>query len=146
MTLDQIAQLSTAIAAAVGALGLVVGVVIYRRQMNAQVFLEYTKRYEEVMRSFPREGRLARLSSEGEPPPPSDDLTLAVLRYLNLCSEEFYLCRKRYLSRGVWRIWEDELKRTLRTPLLRREWAQLRREFEAYPEFAEYVDRVQKTA
>ncbi len=66
-----------------------------------------------------------------------------MLRYLNLCSEEFYLYKKKYLSSHIWRIWEAELKRTLSSPLVLREWAGLREEFRSYPEFLEYVERAQ---
>jgi hypothetical protein len=71
------------------------------------------------------------------------ELTLCVLRYLNLSSEEFYLYRRGYLRREVWDIWEGELLRTLRSPLLRREWKTLRHEFISYPEFSRYVDDAQ---
>ena len=112
--------------------------------MNAQLFLEYTKRYEEIMRSYPSEARNARLDLSGQAPPESEDLSAVVLRYLNLCSEEFYLCRKKYLSRDIWQIWERELRRTLRSPLLKREWQKLKVEFASYSEFAEYVETAQR--
>jgi hypothetical protein len=108
-----------------------------------QVFLEYTKRYADIMNMFPSNGRNARLDLFAEPPPVSDELSLSVLRYLNLCSEEFYLCKEKYLSSRVWRIWEAELKRTLGSPLVVREWARLRKQFQTYPEFWEYVEEIQ---
>lgn len=111
--------------------------------MNAQLFLEYTSRYELIMSSFPAEARSARLDSSGHPPEQSEDLTTAVLRYLNLCSEEFYLWKRKYLARDIWNIWESELQKTLQSKLLLREWESLRREFESYPEFVEYVERAQ---
>jgi hypothetical protein len=95
------------------------------------------------MDSFPPGCRGTRLDSEGEPPESCEELTLAVLRYLNLCSEEFYLCRQGYLAKDVWDIWEAELKRTLASPLLRREWKQIKYEFSAYPEFSSFVDLAQ---
>ena len=137
------ADVGTFASALVAAVAIVVAMRTYKRQTNAQVFLEYTSRYEAVMALFPREGRQARFNLDGEPSEPSEQTTLAVLRYLNLCSEEFYLCRRGYLAKDVWAIWEAELKRTLCSPLLRREWATLRNEFLAYIEFIEYVESVQ---
>ena len=119
------------------------GVYVFRRQMNAQPFLEYTKRYEEVMRSYPGDLRSARLHTDGEPPPESTELTAVVLKYLNLCSEEFYLWKRGYLSTDIWRIWEGEMLRTMASPLYRREWPKLRAEFAAYDEFASYVESAQ---
>jgi len=120
------------------------GVKSYRDQMNAQLFLEFTKRFEEVMQSFPKNIWSTRLDIDGKPPAKSKALSLSVLRYLNLCSEEYYLFKKRWLYKETWKIWEGELIRTLQTPLFRREWKGLSGEFEAYPAFKEYVDKIQK--
>ncbi len=119
---------------------------VYRRQMNAQLFLAYTQRYDEIMGAFPADARGLRLDLTGDPPPESPELRLAVLRYLNLCSEEFYLYRRGYLARDIWKIWEKELERTLSSPLLLREWPAVRNEFEANAEFARYVGRVQENS
>jgi hypothetical protein len=138
------------ISAMIAAGSLMIGVVTFRRevkkhqdQRNAQLFLEFTKRFEEVMQSFPKNAWPARLDIEKPPPPRSKALSLSVLRYLNLCSEEFYLCEKGWLHMDIWKIWEDELLRTLQTPLFVREWQHLCREFESYPEFKEYVEEAQ---
>jgi hypothetical protein len=142
MTHDPVAFATLVLAAFTGA-GIVVAIRVYRRQCNVQVFLEYTKRYAEIMNMFPVEGRKARLDIFAEAPPKSDELSLAVLRYLNLCSEEFHLCKEKYLSKDVWKIWEAELRRTLASTLVRREWTRLREEFQSYPEFVKYVDKAQ---
>jgi hypothetical protein len=136
---ELVGGVGTAVSALAAAVAVLMGLQTYRRQANAQVFLEYTKRYREVMADFPRDARRALLDLQAAPPPRTEDLSLAVLRYLNLCSEEFYLWRTGYLADDVWRIWEGELNRTLRSPLLVREWASLHVEFEAYPEFRQYV-------
>jgi hypothetical protein len=112
-----------------------------RRQMNAQMIMKYAERYEKIMDSFPREAFCLRFDPDGELPPPSPGLTICVLKYLNLCSEEFYLRKKGYIARDVWSIWEDELNRTLRSTLFRREWEGLRDEFVSYPEFRDFVER-----
>jgi len=138
--LVQLVQIGTLISIIGGVVGLVIGVIIFRRQTQIQMFLEYTKRYREVMDSLPRQAISARLQSEHNPPEPTEELTLAVLKYLNLCSEEYYLWQQKYLSAKVWHIWEDEMIRVLRTPLVQREWAELQSEFQAYPDFCGYVD------
>lgn len=103
MTPDTILAYGTLVLAAFTGAGIVVAIRVYRRQCNVQVFLEYTKRYDEIMNTFPVDGRKARLNSFGEAPAQSEDLSLAVLRYLNLCSEEFHLWKKKYLSKTVWK-------------------------------------------
>ena len=74
-------------------------------------------------------------------PPESEELTLCLLRYLNLSSEEFYLWDKKYIDQAVWEIWEDEIQRMLKSQLMKREWPKLEPEFGAYPKFSEYVKR-----
>ena len=116
----------------------------YKGQMNAQVFTDCNNRYDQILESFPADAWESRFNLSAKLPEPSLELTLCVLRYLNLSSEEFYLYRGGYLRRDVWQIWEGELLRTLRSPLLRREWKTLSMEFVSYPEFARYVDDAQK--
>ena len=111
--------------------------------MNAQVFIAYTGRFEEIMQSFPGDTWTARFSISDTLPEPSKELSRSVLRYLNLCSEEFYLYKRGYLAREIWEIWRAELERMLRAPLFRREWQTLRSEFIDYPEFRTYVETVQ---
>jgi len=136
--------IGTLVGVAFTALGVIVGVRTYFRQMSAQLFLVYTQRYEEIMQAFPSDARHSRLDMSGAPPEESEAVTTAVLRYLNLCSEEFYLRDKKFLSKDIWAIWENEIKRTLRSPLFRREWQKLSREFDAYGAFAAYVEQAQK--
>ena len=120
--------------------GLVWGIYIYKKQSNIQIFLEYTKRYSEIMDGFPKDARIYRVNSSELLPEESTDLTLSVLKYLNLSSEEFYLMRNHQLSKRIWRIWEDELIRTIKSNLIRREWTKIKHEFESYKEFQNYVE------
>jgi hypothetical protein len=80
MTNEQIMAYATLLLVLVTAAGVLAGFVFYRRQCNAQVFLEYTKRYSEIMNMFPPDSRRARFDLFAEPPDASEDLTLAVLK------------------------------------------------------------------
>ena len=134
----------TIIAVGIAAYGLFYNVKATKQQANTQLFLDYTARYERIMESFPAEALSARLDLDGELPPESPELSRSILRYLNMSSEELYLHERGYLDSDIWTIWERELNRTLQSPLLRREWASLRPEFESYPKFRDYVDRIQR--
>ena len=140
-TILTVVSILVAVAAFLG--GLIWSVKSFRNQMSAQLFLEFTKRFEDLMESFPKNAWSARLNSEGVPPRKSKELSLSVLRYLNLCSEEYYLYKKGLLDKRIWKIWEKELARTLQTPLFIREWKTLAGEFDSYPKFKEYVDKIQ---
>lgn len=61
------------------------------------------------------------------------------LRYLNLCSEEYYLKKRWLLSGRVWRIWEAEMRRALGSQPYRDAWPTPRAQFASYPESSELV-------
>lgn len=131
-------------AAVATAAALVLAYITYKGSTSAQVFMEYTRRYGEVLAAFPDGELAARAAFDETPPPPSPALTTAVLRYLNLCSEEFYMHQHGMLAPRVWRIWEGEIRRKLATPLLVREWAALQEEFVTFPEFRAFVEAAQQ--
>jgi hypothetical protein len=143
MTLQLVLQFATLLSLIIGFASLLNTLRAQKWQANAQIFLAYTGRYDDIMSSFPKDAFEAHVGAAAEAPPVTPELRVAALRYLNLCSEEFHLYRCRYLDRAVWKMWEAELLRTLRTPLFRREWAALRGEFQAYLEFMEFVDVAQ---
>jgi hypothetical protein len=137
MTLDfWITQISILITA----VGLFWGFYSYIKQSNIQIFLQYTQRYENIMDCFPEDARFYRLNSNKELPPERSELTVAVLKYINLCSEEFYLRESGQLSKKVWNIWKEELDRTLQSNLVKREWPKIKNEFISYPKFQKYTD------
>ena len=117
----------------------------FRRQMNAQVYLAYNQQYEKLMADCPLDFRttLLNLTLSEVDAKDRDKIKLCMLRYLNLCSEEFHLKEDEYLSPEVWRLWQGEMESTLRKPLYISGWSELRAQFESYPAFLRYVDRVQ---
>lgn len=143
LTIQLAIQIATLISVVLGFLGLIVTLNNYRRQMNVQILMKYTERYEHILDQFPADALPARFDREALPPQ-SSQLRLCLLKYLNLCSEEFYLTTHGYLSKSLWTIWEADLKRILGSPLLRREWPTLRTEFLSHHEFLEFVERVQR--
>ena len=136
-------QIATFISVTVGFVGLIVAMNNYRRQTNVQILMKYTERYERILDQFPPDALANRFDNDMLPPE-SPLLTLCVLKYLNLCSEEYYLIRHGYLSKSLWHIWEGDLKRILSSALLRREWLALKPEFLSHAAFLSYVESVQK--
>jgi hypothetical protein len=114
----------------------------FRRSAQTLLFMRYTERFEKIMDSFPEEAVRFRFNL-GALPERSAALSLAVLKYFNLCSEEWDLYKKGYIEPKVWAIWEGEMRRMLQSPLFVREWQALQREFEAYPEFQLYIKAMQ---
>ena len=134
-------QFATLVSVIIGFWSLISTVRNYRRQLNLQILMKYTERYEHILSQFPENALFARFDSNALPPQ-SQELTLCVLKYLNLCSEEFYLWRHKYLANQIWQVWEGDLKRMIASALLKREWLQLREEFLSHKEFLDFVEAV----
>jgi len=142
ITIQLAIQIATLISVVLGFVGLINTLNSFRRQMNVQILMKYAERYERILGEFPQDALSSRFDSSVLPIQ-SSQLTLCVLKYLNLCSEEYYLTRHRYLSSSLWRIWEGDLKRIIGSPLLQREWPLLRAEFLSHPDFLQYVENAQ---
>ena len=126
-----------------GAVGVVLAIRNHRRQVNAQIFLDLSSRYETVMKVFPAGTWVNRLADERDLPPRGEALTAAILSYLALVSFSHVLYDRGYLSEDLWAILQAELRRTLGAPLFAREWASLRNEFAMLPKFIRHVDSLQ---
>jgi hypothetical protein len=142
MTIQPLLQYATSVSVVVTTIGLIYTINNYHRQSTMQVLMQYTGRYEHILDQFPQDALKARFDAKVLPTP-SPQLTLCMLKYLNLCSEEYYLKEHGYLDKTVWCIWEADLKRIIASPLCQREWLSLSTEFEAHPDFLKYVERVQ---
>lgn len=142
--LNVLAQAFTAIGVFIAWKAIQQNATINRKQMNMQIFLTYTDRFDKIMQCFPDNAFQSRYGLDDTLPPESKALTLAVIKYLNMVSEEYYLHKRDYLDTAIWHIWESEIKRTLCSPLIRREWPKVVCEFVAFDTFARYVQSVQK--
>jgi len=114
--------------------GLLVAAWSFRQTAELNAFLVFTERYEAIMRELPQNARVA--SEWGL----DVDADFAIrLRYLNLCSEEYYLKKRWLLSKRVWGIWETEMRATLASKPYRDAWQELHLQFTSYPQFSRFV-------
>ena len=124
--------------ALIALLALLVAAWSFRQTAELNAFLVYTERHEAIMRGLPQDARVA--SDWG----PDVDADFAIrLRYLNLCSEEYYLKKRRLLSGRVWGIWEAEMRATLASKPYRDAWQELHLQFTSYPQFSTFVEDCQ---
>ncbi len=138
-TIQSIVNYGTLFTLILGVCSLVLGTIIYRRQMNAQIFFEIASGYRDLQQGFPQVVR-ARLCPGQALPQPSEEVTVYVLRYLLNAFFAFTLHKRKYLSDDLWKILQLEHQRTFSTPLFVREWNVVKAEFEIYPRFTAYVE------
>ncbi len=88
----------------------------------------YSERHQAVIDSFPDNAFYNRFD-ESKLPPRSPHRTIAVRNYLFIICNVHYLAYQQYLDDSIWQVWRRDMKRTLRTPLITREWLEMKPEF-----------------
>ena len=146
MDAKTIIQLATLMSVMIGVVGLWVSVRAYRRQVNAQFLLQYTSRVDDIMHSMPRYIWAAHLVPSQDLPPPSEELTINMLRCFNFMSQMHFFCRKGYLPPSTWRASSALFTRMLQSPLFVREWHRLCEDLTLDPAFRRFVERAQRKA
>jgi len=77
-----------------------------------QVFLEYTSRFEAMSAELPMFIRLNNSEGINHNSDP-DFLESFMLRYLNTCSEEWFLHEQKLITEEVWKMWKHYIEETL---------------------------------
>ncbi|MEI8191551.1 MAG: hypothetical protein WCI75_17695 [candidate division NC10 bacterium] len=115
-----------------------------REQLWLQTFAEYTRRYAEIVDALPSDAIRPGAAYDYASLPPSerDALLRGMRRYLNLCSEEFFLNSRGKIDATTWEIWLAGMRSTARLPGFRVAWPLLHSEYDYYPTFQEFMDRL----
>ena len=140
--IDVLAKLGSAGTIAVGSVGIYVALRNQHRQLNAHTFIEFSKRFQELLRLFPTEAWLANRDPSKPMPPSSQELTDCTLYAMQLIADVYHLRNAGYLSKRVWKLWEREIRKTLTGPIFQREWQAISVEFAHSADFVRYINRV----
>jgi hypothetical protein len=135
-------QLGNAGTIAVGSLGIYVALRNQHRQLNAQMFIEFSGRFQELLRLFPTEAWLANRNPSKPLPPSSQELTDCTLYAMQFIADVYHLHKGGYISKSVWRVWEREIRKTLTGPVFQREWHGVAAEFAHTQDFVNYINAV----
>lgn len=123
----------------IGSIGVCVALINQRRQLNAQMYIEFSARFQNLMRLFPTEAWLANRSATKTLPPCSQELTDCTLYCVQVVHDAFHLHTGRYISKKLWRLWEREIRQTLSGRIFRREWDVISEEFAHNRAFLRYL-------
>src|SRR5580692_12830658 len=108
--LVELGQIGTLV---IGSVGICVALINQRRQLNAQMFIEFSGRFQDLLRLFPTEAWLANRNPSQPMPPSSQELTDCTLYCIQFIADAYYLHKGAYISKQIWRLWEREIQRTL---------------------------------
>src|SRR5580700_37805 len=137
---DVTVQLSQVGTLLLGCLGVWVAMFNQRRQLNAQMFIEVSGRFQELLRLFPTEAWLANRNPTQPVPPRSPEITDCTLYCLQLVADVYHLRQNGYISNKLWHAWEREIKHILDGRIFRREWEWLEVEFSHNEDFLNYIN------
>lgn len=144
--MDEVVDIATLVAVLISAAGLVFAITSFRRSMYSNILINYSQRFEKIMEELPRETFLPQTEPPRPLPPRSDDLTLTCIKYFNLTLEELWLRKNGYFPKDLWELWEKDIKNLLASPLMVREWKEIRESFGGYQEFYDFVEEAQRAA
>ena len=136
-TLVQFSQVGTLV---LGSLGIWIAMINQQRQLNAQMFITVTGRFQELLRLFPTEAWLANRNASQPVPPRSQEITDCTLYCLQLIADVYHLRKGGYISNKLWYAWEREIKHILDGRIFRREWEGLAVEFSHNEDFLHYIN------
>ncbi len=149
VAIDNATLVSTILAVAGGLWAVVMALVggiwavrTYRGQMNAQLFLSFTERYSEILRDAPAGFRDWCLDLSDALAVDDELVRASIVRYLNLCSEEWFLAKRGYLDRAIWEVWWSEMVRKMSTAAGSRAWDRVKANFDTFDGFAKQVDAI----
>jgi hypothetical protein len=127
-----------------GSLGVWIAMINQRRQLNAQMFITVSGRFQELLRLFPTDAWLANRSASQPLPPRSHEITDCTLYCLQLVADVYHLRQGKYISEKLWYAWEREIKHILAGRIFRREWEWLELEFSHNRDFLKYINGLMK--
>ena len=110
-----------------------------RKQWNVDTFNTYSERHLEAIKAFPNNAFYNRFD-ESKLPERSPELTFAVRNYLFVICNVHYLAYHKYLEASIWEAWRKDMERTLSSPLITREWPDIKSEFDYFEPFAAFVE------
>jgi hypothetical protein len=139
---DFVTQIGNLGTIAIGGLGIFVALRNQRRQQNSQMFLEFSGRFQNLLRLFPTEAWLANRDPRQPLPPQSQQLTDCTLYAMQFIADAYRLHQSGYLSRNLWKLWEREIRRTIKGRVFQREWDHISAEFEHTRDFVRYINSV----
>ena len=111
-----------------------------QKQVKLQNFIEYTKRYQEIILNFPenineQDFKFDILLLEIK------DKTMRYMRaYFDLCFEEFTLHEKEFIDNDFWQIWKGGMEKAFSKSAFRQAWAIIKIDTEFSDDFNALVE------
>ena len=141
MTTTDWILLATAVATFVTAIVLFLQVSKLTAQLKAQVFSDYTKRYQDIILHFPEDVNEKKfiLSRERQ----DYAQTMRYIRaYFDLCYEEWYLHRHKKIDADTWTQWKSGMGSAFSKNAFKQAWDIVKQDTTYGDEFVRFVENL----
>ncbi|PMH42600.1 hypothetical protein BCU69_09925, partial [Vibrio cyclitrophicus] len=133
------------VAAFVTAAGLLYTIKSFNKQQKLIVFMDYTKRYQDICLNFPENINDPYFSFD-ELTDCDKERTLRYMRaYFDLCSEEYHLYLQKHIAKATWKEWESGIQFALSKTAFKDAWSKLELDTIYYADFSSFVKDTIKT-
>ena len=117
-----------------------------RKQLKLQNFIEYTKRYQEIILNFPENINEQDFSFNSVIDEEIKNKTMRYMRaYFDLCCEEFTLHEKGFIDNDLWSIWRDGMKAAFSKSAFTQAWETIKNDTVFGADFKTFVENQAKT-
>ena len=142
MTNQNFFQLVQPCSILIGLLGVAVTLRSHRRQLHAQMYIEFSSRLHNMLRALPAQAWTEHAADGEQLPPRHDELTKSCLQCFHIIADLYHLHRGGFITLDLWRPWQRGIRRAMQRPVLRREWLAVEGSFDHDPELCRFMRRV----
>lgn len=93
-----------------------------RKQIKLQNFIEYTKRYQEIILNFPENINEQNFSFDAVSQEEKSKTMRYMRAYFDLCFEEFTLHEKKFIDNDLWSIWRGGMEGAFSKSAFKQAW------------------------
>ncbi len=113
---------------------------LMRQQLKVNMFADYTKRYQQITLNLPEninDTDFDLYKHKKEKPELYDKIMRHMRSYFDLCSEEYFLNKKKLIENVVWKEWSEGIRSTFKQKAYIDAWEIADSNF--YDEFADWM-------
>ena len=109
-----------------------------------QVFLACTQRFDDIVQKLPIKVRTSVVDYDKNydvnKALSDQDAIHAVVRYFNLCAEEFYLNKCGLITPEVWTLWQKQIRGMFSEKFVATVWKSVKPQYEDQGDFYAFVE------
>ena len=119
---DGVGNLIATITALVAIGGLIYQSRSTRKQIKLQNFIEYTKRYQEIILNIPDNIYEPDFTFDGVNEETKTKIMRYMRAYFDLCFEEYTLHKTKFIDNDLWAIWKGGMEVAFSKPAVQQAW------------------------